>query len=141
MLYCNNCHRVTAGEPSFCNFCGRSYNLRLCPHRHPNPRNAEICSTCGSRDLSTPHQRVSLWLAPLLILLSALPGVLLLLVSTLLLIGLFQVLVGNQQMLFQFMLLGLFVAVLWWLYMQLPGFLRRTLARLFRRRERDHHEH
>ena len=32
---------MTAGEPLFCNFCGRSYDLKLCPHRHPNPRNEE----------------------------------------------------------------------------------------------------
>jgi RNA polymerase subunit RPABC4/transcription elongation factor Spt4 len=141
MLFCNNCHRITAGEPSFCNFCGRSYNLKLCPHRHPNPRNAEICSTCGSRDLSTPHPRVSLWLTPLLILLSAVPGLLLLLLSVLLLIGLFTALVSDQRLLFQVMMLGLVVAFLWWLYMQLPGFLRRVLSRLFRHRERNGNEH
>ena len=77
MHYCNQCHRITPGEPLFCNFCGRSYNLKLCPHRHPNPRNAEICSQCGSRDLSMPHPRVPLWLAPLLLLLSALPALVL----------------------------------------------------------------
>src|SRR5947207_519430 len=126
MLYCNNCHRITAGEPLFCNFCGRSYNLKLCPHRHPNPRTAEICSQCGSRDLSTPHPRVPLWLAPLLVLLSALPGLLLLAVTVLLLIGLIQALFTNQQLLFQFMLLGLMIGFLWWLYLQLPGFLRRV---------------
>ena len=69
MRYCNQCHRITPGEPLFCNFCGRSYDFKLCPHRHPNPRNAEICSQCGSRELSTPHPRVPLWLAPLLVLL------------------------------------------------------------------------
>ena len=67
MRYCNECHRMTAGEPLFCNFCGRSYDLKLCPHRHPNPRNAEICSECGSRDLSTPHPHVPLLLAGLMV--------------------------------------------------------------------------
>ncbi len=32
MRYCNQCHRITAGEPLFCNFCGRSYDFKLCPH-------------------------------------------------------------------------------------------------------------
>jgi hypothetical protein len=137
MHYCNNCHRLTTGEPLFCNFCGRSYDLKLCPHRHPNPRHAEICSQCGSRDLSTPHPRVSFWLAPLLLLLSALPGVLLLLLSILFLIGFVQVLLTNQQVLLQFMLIGLFISFLWWLYMQLPGFLRRALSRLLGRRNRN----
>ena len=48
MRYCNQCHRITPGEPLFCNLCGRSYDFKLCPHRHPNPRNAEVCSECGS---------------------------------------------------------------------------------------------
>lgn len=123
----------------FCNFCGRSYNLKLCPHRHPNPRTAEICSQCGSRELSMPHPRVSFWLAPLLFLLSAVPGLLLVAVSLLLLFGIVQAVFTNQALLFQFMLLGLLLAFLWWLYMQLPGFLRRALTRLFRRRERNDH--
>lgn len=66
---------------------------------------------------------------------------LLLLISLFFLFGLVQVLLTNQQLLFQFMLIGLFIGFLWWLYMQLPGFLRRALTRLFRRRERNEHEH
>ncbi len=40
--------------------------LQALPARHPNPRNAEICSQCGSRELSTPHPHVPLWLAVLI---------------------------------------------------------------------------
>jgi RNA polymerase subunit RPABC4/transcription elongation factor Spt4 len=141
MRYCNQCHRITPGQPLFCNFCGRSYDLKLCPHRHPNPRNAETCSQCGSRELSTPHPRVPLWLAPLLVLLSAFPGLLLFAVTVLFLFGLINALLTNQQLLFQFMLVGLMLAFLWYLYMHLPAFLRRFLSRLFRRRDRDDHDH
>jgi len=143
MRYCNQCHCITAGEPLFCNFCGRSYDLKLCPHRHPNPRTAEVCNQCGSRELSTPHPRVSFWLSPLLVLLSALPGIVLLGISLFLLLGFIQALLTNQQFVFQFMLWGLLVGILWWLYMQLPRFLRRALTKLFLRRpERNgHHEH
>src|SRR5262249_51997165 len=115
MRFCNNCQRVTAGEPLFCNFCGRSYDLKLCPHRHANPRTAEVCSQCGSRELSTPHPAMSLWLHSLLALLSVLPGLVLLGVSLLFLVGFFQVLFTNQQLLFQFMLLGVMIGGLWWL--------------------------
>lgn len=133
MRYCNQCHRITAGEPLFCNFCGRSYDFKLCPHRHPNPRTADVCNQCGSRELSTPHPRVPLWLSPLIVLLSAVPGLLLLLVSVLFLFALLRVLLTNRQVLFQLMLVGLFIGFLWWLYMQLPGFLRRWLSKLFGR--------
>jgi hypothetical protein len=141
MRYCNQCHKITAGEPLFCNFCGRSYDSKLCPHRHPNPRSAETCSQCGSRELSTPHPRVALWLSPLLVLLSAIPGLLLLVVTVLFAVGFINVLLTNQQLLFQFMLVGLMLAFLWYLYMYLPAFLRRFLSRLFRHSHRDDHGH
>jgi len=139
MRYCNHCHRITPGEPLFCNFCAHSYDFKLCPHRHPNPRNAEACSQCGSRELSTPHPRVPLWLAPLLVLLSAVPGLLLFAVTVLFLVGFVRALISNQQLLFQFMLVGLMLAFVWYLYMHLPHFLRRLLSRLFHRSHRDDH--
>ena len=141
MRYCNHCHRITTGEALFCNFCGRSYDIRLCPHRHPNPRAAEICSQCGSRELSTPHPKAPFFLAPLVVLLSALPGLVLLSLSALFLLGLVRALVSSQQMLFQFLLLGGLLAGLWWLYLQLPGWLRRGLSKLFGRKGGDGHGH
>jgi len=141
MRYCNQCHQITAGEPLFCNFCGRSFDFKLCPHRHPNPRSAEICSQCGSRDLSTPQPRVPLLLRPLLVLLTAIPGLLLLAITGLFGIGFINALLADQRLLFQFMLLGLVVAFLWYLFMQLPQFLRRFLTNLLRRRQRDDHGH
>jgi RNA polymerase subunit RPABC4/transcription elongation factor Spt4 len=141
MRYCNQCHKITPGEPLFCNFCGRSYNFKLCPSRHPNPRSAEICSQCGSRDLSMPHPRVPLWLAPLLLILSALPGLVLIGVTLLFLIGFINALASSPQLLLQFMLVGLMLAFLWYLYMHLPSFLRRFLTRLFSRSKRDDHGH
>lgn len=140
MRYCNNCHRITAGEPLFCNFCGRSYDTKLCPHRHVNPRNAEICSQCGSRELSTPHPRIPFWLAPLVAILAALPGLVLLLVTILFALGFVQALTTSQQLQFQFFIVGLMLALLWYLYMHLPASLRRLLIRLFHRSNRDRHE-
>ena len=59
MKYCYECGRITAGEPRYCQFCGRTYDVKLCPRRHENPRYAEVCSQCGSRELSTPQPKVS----------------------------------------------------------------------------------
>lgn len=55
MRYCRDCHKFTAGRPLFCQFCGRSYNVKLCPRGHRNPRAADACTTCGSHELSTPQ--------------------------------------------------------------------------------------
>src|SRR5689334_14789249 len=141
MRYCLNCHRITAGEPLFCNYCGRSYDVRLCPSRHVNPRTAEVCSECGSRDFSTPAPRTPIWLIPLLWLVRVVPGVILLLLSISLLFGVIQALISNQQLLFQLMLVGLLLGFLWYLYMQLPSSIRRlfhTIEAKRRRRTRDH---
>lgn len=137
MRYCNQCHRITSGEPLFCNFCGRSYDFKLCPHRHTNPRNAEICSACGSRELSTPHPRIPMWLVPLLALLTALPGLLLVCVTVLFLVGFAHALATSPQLQFQLLVVGLMLAFVWYLYMHLPHFLRQLLTRLFRRSDHD----
>lgn len=142
MRYCNQCHRMTSGEPLFCNFCGRSYDSKLCPHRHPNPRNAEICSQCGSRELSMPHPRIPLWLAPLVTLLTILPGLALAAISVAFVFGLVRTILTNQAMMFQAVVAGLMLAFLWYLYSQLPHSLRRLISRLFRRsRDNDQHGH
>ena len=80
-------------------------------------------------------------MASLLAVLSVLPGVLLLLLSVLFLLGFLQALLSSPQMLFQFMLIGLFIGFLWWMYMQLPRFLRRWLLKLFGKGDRNGHEH
>jgi RNA polymerase subunit RPABC4/transcription elongation factor Spt4 len=141
MRYCNQCHRITSGEPLFCNFCGRSYDFKLCPHRHPNPRSAEVCSQCGSRELSVPHPHIPLWLSVLFVLLPALPGVLLLAATVLFAFAFLRVLLTDQQLLFECMLVGLMLGFVWYLYMHLPHFPRRILSRLFRRSGGDHHGH
>ena len=65
MKYCYHCGHMTAGEPLFCDHCGRSYDVKLCPRLHPNPRGAEVCSQCGSRELSTPQPKIPMsWQAP-----------------------------------------------------------------------------
>src|SRR6185437_3885572 len=87
MKYCYQCGRLTAGEPMFCNFCGRSYDVKLCSRLHANPRNAEACSQCGSRDLSTPQPKVSIWWKVLMYLVRGLLAVLLVLTSLALLMA------------------------------------------------------
>jgi hypothetical protein len=129
MKYCYNCSRITLGEPLFCNFCGRSYEVKLCPRLHPNPRAAQICSQCGSRDLSNPQPRLPFWLKPLFYLVSVLPGVVLLAITALFLVAFLNALVTDPAAQQLFMALGLVLALLWFLYMKLPGVVRRFVQR------------
>lgn len=80
-------------------------------------------------------------MASLLAVLSIAPGVLLLLLSVMFFLGFLRVLLGSQQLMFEFMFIGLVIGFLWWLYMQLPGFLRRWLSKLLGRGDRNDHGH
>jgi len=141
MRLCNQCHRLTAGEPLFCIHCGRTYDLKLCSSRHPNPRNAEVCGQCGSRDLSTPQPRSPFWLAPVASVLSLLPGVVLWLLTVIFFFGLLQGLISDPQLQSQFLGVGLMLGLLWFVYLQLPSFLRNLIKKIFGTSKKDDHRH
>jgi hypothetical protein len=140
MKYCYQCGRVTAGKPLYCNSCGRSYNVKLCPRKHANPRSAEVCSECGSRDLSTPQPRVPVNIRLMALLLSLFPGGLLVAVSLLIAIVLIHELLSNPQWLLALVPLVIAVAVLAWIWSELPLWFRNLVRRLLRRKRKDGHE-
>ncbi len=125
---------MTPGDPLFCNFCGRSYDSKLCPRLHLNPRSAEACSECGSRDLSTPQPRPVFGGEIASFVLRKLSGVLLLLMTVLLFVGFFQVVLSSPELLGKFLVLALLMGLLWYLYMRLPRFVRRGIGRMVSRR-------
>lgn len=123
MKFCSACGRITAGEPFFCQFCGRTYDVKLCPRRHANPRVAEVCSHCGSRELSTPHPQVS----PVWRLLGVLARVTVgLLIAYVLLVFVKEVLT-NPKTMNALMALGLLFLALWVLWGMLPMWFRRVI--------------
>jgi hypothetical protein len=113
--------------------CGRTYEVKLCPRLHENSREAEVCSTCGSTDLSTPQPKLPLWFTPLLRSLALLPGIGLLILSISFLFSYIRMLVYHSASQFRYMLVGLGLAALWLLYIQLPSFVRRKLRRRARK--------
>jgi hypothetical protein len=141
MRYCHNCHRITSGEPLYCHSCGFTYDAKICPSRHLNPRWAMVCSQCGSRDLSTPAPRIPVWLAPLAYFLTLLPGVVLALVLVLLAIGFINASLTNQQVQSQFIVLILVFALLWFAYIHVPHFVKDLFRSLWRRKKKDSRPH
>lgn len=135
MKYCYECGRLTAGEPLFCNFCGRSYDVKLCPHKHPNPRSAEICSQCGSRDLSTPQPKVSGWWKVFAFVVRVGLAVLLVGASLALLLAIVQDLLTNPQLQGGFVGIAILLAVLWWMWSELPDWIRRAIRSVIKRKE------
>jgi hypothetical protein len=141
MRYCHNCHKTTTGEPMFCHFCGFTYDAKLCPARHINPRWAIVCSQCGSRDLSTPAPPVPFWLKPLLLVASLLPGLVLAGLLVLAAISVFQEVLTNQAIQGQLVAAILVLALFWWLYLQLPHFIQDMFRSLWRKPKKDKHSH
>jgi len=120
MKYCYACGHRTGREPLFCNFCGRSYEVKLCASLHANPRTAEACSHCGSRDLSVPQPKVPIpWLF-LAVLAQAVSGLLLLSLS-IPLTAVFLNDLSRRSAPPDRLLIGMFgLIVLWSLWVMLP---------------------
>lgn len=138
MKYCYNCDRITPGEPLFCNFCGRSYDVKLCPRRHVNPRTAEACSQCGSRDLSTPQPRRPPWVTPLGFVLSVVPGALLTIVSVLVLLAAIAAVLQHPDMIVSLVLLAIPFGILWGMWTQVPSWFRTRIYQFLKRRRERH---
>jgi len=134
MKFCYSCGHATTGDPLFCVWCGRSYDVKLCRRHHVNPRYAEACSQCGSRELSTPQPKVSLWWKVLGFLLRMLSGILLVLISLAVALELLRSPAVQDSLI----ALVLLVAVLWALWAMLPEWFRKFVHWLLERRIRRH---
>ena len=138
MKFCYHCGKITPDEPLFCNFCGRTYDVKLCTRLHPNGRYAEVCSQCGSRDFSTPQPRVPLWTRCFGWLLRATVALLLVylaLVSLALLAKGILTSPGAQHLLLS---LGILAALLYWLWLKLPQWVRKLVHRMVGRKGGAH---
>ena len=134
MKYCFNCNRITPGEPLFCNSCGRSYDVKLCPRRHANPRTAEACSQCGSRDLSTPQPRRPGWAPILGFIVSIVPGFFLGIASVAVVLAATIAIVQRPDMIVALALLTIPFGILWWAWSQIPQWFRSALYKMLRRK-------
>jgi hypothetical protein len=131
MKYCYQCGKMTAGEALFCGSCGRSYDVKLCPRMHMNPRGAEVCSKCGSRELSTPGPKIPMSWRLLAILARLGLGLVLFYASLSLVIAL----VRSPEVQRTLVALGLLLACLWWLWSKLPDWFQDLIRALWKRKE------
>jgi hypothetical protein len=137
MKHCYECGRLTAGDPLYCNSCGRSYDVKLCPRHHANPRIAEICSQCGSRELSTPQPKVSVWWRILEWLVRMFLGTLLALLSIFAFFEFVKAVLQTHAGQGGLLALGILLGILWWLWGLLPDWFRKLVKRSFERRRRS----
>lgn len=137
MMYCYNCGKFTTGEAFYCNFCGRSYDVKLCPRLHPNPRSAEVCSQCGTRDLSTPQPKIPLRLRVLSFLVFLLGGAAAAFLALSFASWLLAEFLAHQDVQRALLSLGFLAVALWFLWTALPMWFRKFVYRLLRRRRRS----
>lgn len=130
MKYCYQCGHMTAGEALFCNSCGRSYDVKLCPRLHPNPRSAECCSQCGSRELSTPQPKIPMILRLAAILARLGLGLLLFYATLSLAVALLQSPEVQQSLI----AMGLLLLALWFLWSKLPDWFREAIRSFWSKR-------
>jgi hypothetical protein len=133
MTYCYSCGRATPGKPLYCNYCGRSYDLKLCPRLHMNARSAEVCSRCGSRELSTPQARIPMSWRLLAIIVRLGFGLVLFSASLSLIIAVLQMPALRHLL----AVLGLLLVGLWLLYIKLPDWLQEALRSLWCRKQQN----
>ncbi len=63
MKYCAFCKRLNPGQPVHCQYCGRTFGVRICRRcRQPNPREALVCRNCGSAELSEISGSLPSWM-------------------------------------------------------------------------------
>jgi hypothetical protein len=97
-------------------------------------RSAEVCSQCGSRELSTPQPRVSVWWKILEFLAKVFFGVVLVYLT---LAG-FVALLKTPQFQNALIVFGILIGLLWWLWSLLPEWFRKLARRSITRKERNH---
>lgn len=117
MRLCTDCWHLNVGEKPFCQNCGCSFNVKLCPRGHANPRAARMCADCGSADLSRPQRKPPLYIRPVLFMLFDLgPGILLLLGLVVYLGFYVHKLLNDPNGLLPLMLIGAGLAFLFYLW-------------------------
>lgn len=136
MKYCYSCGSMTAGEPLYCGKCGCTYDVKLCPRHHANPRGAEVCSKCGSKDLSKPQPQIPAGLKLVAIIVRLVLGLLLFYATLALLIALLS---SNEvrQFLVAF---GILLALLWGLWTKLPDWFQEAIRDFWIRKRSNRDE-
>ncbi len=137
MKYCYNCNHVTPGQPIFCNYCGRSYDVKLCPRLHVNPRSAEVCSQCGSREFSTPQPKMPFRTRLLVVFTMFALGTVLLLSSLLVILEALKAALSDSHVQALIAATAILLALLWWAWLQIPHWLRKLIHRCFQWKDRE----
>jgi len=133
MKFCYNCGRLTPGDPLYCIGCSRTFNHKLCPRHHQNPRSAEVCSQCGSRELSTPQPKVPVRWRVLAFVTRVVVAVCLLAITLAFLKGMVARMASSPELQTGVTVLAILLGLLWWMWSQLPHWFREAIQKWLRK--------
>ena len=125
MRRCTSCFHFLPGTPTFCSYCGRSFDVRICARGHHNPRGVQFCSECGSADLSTPAPPASVLHHQSGAVLYLFSGLLVVILIGTAALSLFYV-IDWQALSGPILMLVLMLGVLYWTTTLLPGPVRKV---------------
>ena len=109
-------------------------DVKLCSRRHANPRTAEVCSLCGSRDLSVPQPRRPAWVMPLGLILTVLPGAFLSFASIVVVLAVIIAAIQRPDTIVVLILLAIPFGILWGMWSETPSWFRSWVYRLLKRK-------
>jgi hypothetical protein len=107
--------------------------VKLCPRSHVNPRGAEVCSKCGSRELSTPQPKIPMSLRLLALLIRLGLGLLLFYASLCLVVALLRTREVQQAL----VIFGMLLSGLWWLWSKLPDWFQEAIRSFWKSRRQN----
>ncbi len=96
-----------------------------------------MCSQCGSRDLSTPQPKVPFWGRVLVAAITILLEILILALAFLLALMLLRAVFSNTNVVNALVGIGIMLGLLWWIWFQIPLWMRKTMHRLLRGKDKD----
>jgi len=137
MKFCYKCGRNTPGAPRFCHSCGRSYDKKICRRFHENPRWAEACAQCGSRELSRPQPKISSGWRLLGWITTGVTGIALAFLTTILCLGTIRDTLVGRHRIGLLLLSASLCTVLWSLWTRLPFLFRQFARKSFLRSKRQ----
>jgi hypothetical protein len=98
-----------------------------------NPRSAEVCSQCGSRDLSVPQPKVSFWWRVFGFIVMVLLAALLICASLVFLEAMFQERAVQEGLI----ALGLLLIALWVAWSMIPDWLKKVIHHSVKQRRQE----
>lgn len=99
-----------------------------------NPRIAEVCSQCGSHDLSLPQPKVPFWWKAIAFVVQFIAGIALAYVSLAILIAVLKELLARPEVQGGMIVLALLLIALWCLWSMTPHWIRKLILKWTRRR-------